>query len=78
MDKHITFKKGKHLNIPGKVVSLVFVLHVVHLVGDALKPVLGCLNTRDHCSNLGTDYSLRVERLAEDFALGNPSSTESK
>ena len=71
-------KKRRYPNIPCKVVSLVFVLHVVHLVGDALKPVLGCLNTRDHCSDLGTDYSLRVEGLAEDFALGNPSSTKSK
>jgi len=57
LDKDSALKK-KNLNTPCQVIGLVFVLHVVHLVGDALKPVLRCFNTRDHGSNLGTDYSL--------------------
>ena len=76
--RQTTNQQGQHecwLNhhVPSKFIRLDLVVHVVHLVGDVLKPRLHALRACDHTCQLAADDSKLMQRFAsKSFTLGDP------
>lgn len=66
-------RKGlQQANRAAEMFRLVFVAHVVHLIGDLLEPGLVGFNKGDHAGEFLADGGLGDEGLARDDALMGP------